>query len=145
MRGAWGPRTLAFVAYVAASPLAAQNMDCAEPITQLDMNQCAYAAWQEADAQLNDAYRLAIAKARRIDSFDPALPRRAGGPETDGVSTEEMLRRAQRAWITFRDAACLVDSDIARGGSMQPLLFSSCAASLTRTRTEQLRSFGEFD
>ncbi|MEM9349388.1 MAG: lysozyme inhibitor LprI family protein [Pseudomonadota bacterium] len=130
---------------VAAQHTPAQAADCSYPQTQLDMNTCAYEAWQQADEDLNLAYGMAVDRAKRIDSFDASTPRRAGGPDAEGVPTEEMLRRAQRAWISFRDAACLVESDMAKGGSMQPLLYWSCAEGLTRSRTEQLRFFGELN
>jgi len=125
----------------------AHALDCNAAQTQVEMNQCAYEAWQAADADLNLAYGFAIDRAKEIDLFSEGFPiqRRAGGPDTVGVSTEDMLRRAQRAWIAFRDAACLVESDRVRGGTMQPMLFSGCAEDLTRARTEQLRRFGELN
>ena len=53
---------------------------------------------------------------------------------------EASLREAQRAWVTFRDAHCRLQSFEARGGSMQPMLLSQCKAYLTELRTEQLRN-----
>ena len=59
------------------------------------------------------------------------------------VTNSEMLRDAQRAWIPFRDKACAAESNLARGGTMQSMLVSSCMERLTRQRTEDLRYFGE--
>ena len=42
-------------------PAAAQEADCDAAVTQQDMNQCAYADWEAADADLNSAYQAAIA------------------------------------------------------------------------------------
>jgi uncharacterized protein YecT (DUF1311 family) len=49
------------------------------------------------------------------------------------------LREAQRAWVSFRDAQCRLESFEARGGSMQPMLDSGCRAAVTRARTAELR------
>jgi uncharacterized protein YecT (DUF1311 family) len=51
-----------------------------------------------------------------------------------------VLRDAQRAWVTFRDAHCTLQGyNDARGGSMEPMSFNICRASVTRERTAQLR------
>ncbi|MEL6608641.1 MAG: lysozyme inhibitor LprI family protein [Pseudomonadota bacterium] len=138
----------AAVAAVWASPALADELaNCADPMTQLDMNICAHEAWERADADLNLAYGMAIDRAREIDAdaLEWNSQRRVGTAETDAVTTEEMLRRAQRAWITYRDAACLVESDLARGGSLQPMLYAGCREDLTLQRTESLRFFGELN
>jgi uncharacterized protein YecT (DUF1311 family) len=41
--------------------------------------------------------------------------------------------------VTFRDAQCQGESYEARGGSMQPMLYQGCRATLTRARTAELR------
>jgi uncharacterized protein YecT (DUF1311 family) len=61
------------------------------------------------------------------------------------VNVEESLREAQRAWVTFRDLACEVESLVAEGGSMQPMIYSACLTTLTEERTDALRYFGGFD
>src|SRR5690606_1177340 len=43
----------------------------------------------------------------------------------------DTLLEAQRAWLRFRDAQCLSESFMARGGSMQPMLDSQCKTYLT--------------
>ncbi|MGR3491823.1 MAG: lysozyme inhibitor LprI family protein [Shimia sp.] len=141
------PFAVLISAMLVASPGRAQEIDCGEPMTQMAMNHCAYLDWQEADRLLNDAYGAAMKRAKRLDADYANFPmtRRAGNPEDEAVTTEEMLRRAQRAWITYRDAACVVESDLAKGGSIQPLIFTTCAEELTRARTEALISFGDFD
>lgn len=53
---------------------------------------------------------------------------------------EEALVKAQRAWIGYRDAQCLSWGFQARGGSMEPMLVSSCEADLTRKRTAELKA-----
>lgn len=117
---------------VAAS---AQALDCANPVTQTEMNGCAAAAYQQADGALNVAYRDARDRARGMDQY----------LSSDEVPAEIILRDAQRAWIPFRDQACEAESLLARGGSLQPLLFYTCLERLTRQRTEDLRLFGEMN
>ena len=110
----------------------AREAHCNEPQTQVDMNFCAEIDFERADAALNAAWREAIAAARTADrEID----------RSDQRPTEEAkMREAQRAWLIFRDAQCTVEGyDEARGGSMEPMIYSGCQARLTRERTAQLR------
>ena len=118
---------------VLASPAVAQSIDCENAMTQFEMNHCAHQAYLYADEDLNLAYGLAMSAAKEMDKYI----------QPNEIPAATMLRDAQRAWITFRDKACEVESTIARGGSMQPLLYSSCLERETRARTESLRYFGE--
>lgn len=121
----------ALVALLAFVPAAAQARNCAAPMTQADMTQCAALDYQAADRELNRVYKLAIARARQMDAY-----LRPG--ETPAV---QILRDAQRAWIPFRDKACEAESLLARGGSMQSQLYYSCLEQLTLERTKGLRFF----
>lgn len=116
-----------------AAPLAAEDLDCDNAMTQLDMNRCAHQAYVLADEDLNLAYGMAVDMARAMDEY----------LQDGDVPAVQLLRDAQRAWITFRDKACEVESTIVRGGSMQPLVYSSCLERETRARTESLRYFAE--
>ena len=109
----------------------AQEPNCKNPQSQQEMNYCAYQDYGAADRALNKEYQRAIAFAKQIDSV---LPEYLYG-------AEEALRKAQRAWIPFRDAACEAEGFIARGGTMEPLLVSNCLAFLTRQRTEALTNY----
>lgn len=124
MRGVCVALTLAVVPLGAA----AQEPDCSNPLTQRDMNHCAYLAWQAADGDLNDTYGWAREVAA---GWEPG----AG----------DALRDAQRAWITYRDAACAAEGWLFHGGSMEPLIVHSCMENLTRRRTEDLRALYEMN
>lgn len=116
---------------VIAALLAAQEVDCATDQTQAAMNQCAYLDFERADRALNIAYRARIAAERTTDrETDRTYDQRPGG--------EQVLREAQRAWVTFRDAHCTLEGYESRGGSMEPLSYNSCRARLTEERTRQL-------
>ncbi|MEY8839795.1 lysozyme inhibitor LprI family protein [Cribrihabitans sp. XS_ASV171] len=118
---------------LAATGAAAQEVNCTDPQSQMEMTACASLAYEAADGDLNAAWPLAMDMARRLDqSLQP-----------DQKPAVEILRDAQRQWIAFRDAACSAESLLARGGTMQNQLFYICMERLTRQRTEDLRRFGE--
>src|SRR5688572_16892875 len=113
-----------------------QEHQCDSPQSQADMNACAAIDFEQADAELNVAWRTAIASAQEDDrDLDREFDRRP--------TTEAKLREAQRAWIVFRDAHCTVESyGEARGGSMESMVFDGCRAQLTRERTRHLVGSG---
>lgn len=110
------------------APATAQTRDCVNAVTQQDMNICAEADWQDADASLNAAYGEAMAAMKAMDADLP--PSLQGG--------ETALRTAQRAWITYRDANCTAAGFPMRGGSAEPLLIYGCLRQMTLNRTEEL-------
>lgn len=114
----------------------AQDLDCSNPVSQVEMTGCASLSYEAADAELNMVWKQAMAGARAMDSY--------GVP--DGQPTAaDLLRQAQRSWITFRDEACEVESYLARGGTMQNQIFLMCLERQTRQRTEDLRYFSEMN
>lgn len=113
----------------------AQDVDCANAITQSDMNACAFADWQAADKALNTAYQ----KARLVmKNLDADLPEQERGAEAS-------LKAGQKAWITFRDSTCMAEGYVMHGGSAEPLLVYGCMARLTEQRTTDLNMMGEYD
>jgi len=114
----------------------AREFHCDDPQNQMEMNVCAQIDFERADAELNAAWRVAVAGARAADA---ELDRRYDQRPT----SEAKLREAQRAWLVFRDAHCTVQGyDEARGGTMEPMVYGGCRAELTRQRTAQLRGPG---
>lgn len=100
-------------------------------MTQSDMNFCAQADFKAEDGRLNAEYKAAMARARELDSY----------AETDGPGAAEALKTAQRAWITYRDAACEAESWLMKGGSAEPLVVLTCMATLTAQRADDLALF----
>ena len=98
-------RTLIAAAALLASG-AAWADDCTKANTQTEMNQCAAAQYQAADKKLNETWQQAL--------------KRASGQQ------QELLKKAQQAWISLRDADCAFLASGAEGGSMQPMLISQC-------------------
>lgn len=125
---------LKWIAALLFAPSLAFAQDCNDPQTQNEMNACAQLEWEEADRKLNDAYKLARSAMRQLDSDLPS----------DMVGAEIALRDAQRAWITFRDAACEAEGFQFRGGSMEPLIVITCMSNLTQRRTGDLLGLTEY-
>ncbi len=106
----------------------AQALNCREAMTQQDMNACAALDHEAADKDLNAAYAQARAFMRRMDT---ELTASQSGAEV-------ALREAQRAWIPYRDKACLAEGFMMRGGSAEPMLVLGCKARLTQQRAQEL-------
>ncbi|MEM6476353.1 MAG: lysozyme inhibitor LprI family protein [Pseudomonadota bacterium] len=117
------------------APTPNANWDCHKPQAQQEMNWCAADEYKVADDKLNAQWAITSAKMKERDAASAdSLP---DWDERPGW--HENLLKAQRAWITFRDAHCQLDGYTARGGSLEPLLVSTCMTELTKTRTRQLR------
>jgi len=88
--------------------------------SQQGMNRCAGEAYQRADKALNEQWLKVAA-----DYLEDA-------------ESKKLLLDGQRAWINYRDAQCELAASDSKGGSIWPLINSSCLADLTRQRTKEL-------
>ncbi|WP_238379697.1 lysozyme inhibitor LprI family protein [Celeribacter ethanolicus] len=122
---------------VLGSPVLAQEaeVDCANAMTQMDMNICAGRDYRAADEDLNLAYQNAIAVAKEWDL----------GLSEDLRGAEDTLREAQRAWLPYRDKVCEATGFLVRGGSMEPMIVARCLETVTRRRTEDIRAVYEMN
>jgi uncharacterized protein YecT (DUF1311 family) len=118
----------------AITPAPAVAADCSDPVTTLDMRICAAEELKRADTQLNAAYRDAKAAAAEVDALH-------GEPAESGAVHH--LREAQRAWIKLRDTDCVLAGFPFRGGTLEPLVVTSCHTELTEKRTEDLRHIAQ--
>ena len=109
----------AFAAFLFISSVSAQA-NCQTAETQMEINHCMYKEYKAADVKLNQAYQ----KVKALQ---------------DQKRDKQALKKAQRAWIRYRDLACTSYSLSAEGGSMQPMLHSQCLGTITRQRTKILR------
>lgn len=100
------------------APPAAAPGDCNRPVTQAQLNACAYEDFLLAQAEL-------AATLQRVQQG-------WAGSQRDG------LRKVQKAWLQFRTEACAFESSGAAGGSAQPMLQWQCAARMTRERAAAL-------
>ncbi|MEP2781388.1 MAG: lysozyme inhibitor LprI family protein [Pseudoruegeria sp.] len=109
--------------------LAEQTVDCDNALTTLDMRTCAHQDFVVADKELNADYQRALSAMQDLDVLLP----------NDLAQGEDTLRRAQRAWLTYRDLACEAQGYIVRGGSLEPIIVTHCREDMTRQRSEYLR------
>jgi len=110
---------LVFSSLITISSQSNASDNCNNLKTQLEMNACAANEYQRDDAKLNEYYKELAEKL--------------------GPSEKERLKAAQRAWIKFRDLQCEFEASRYEGGSIQPLVRSSCLAQVTKQRNEDLR------
>ncbi|MEM6752234.1 MAG: lysozyme inhibitor LprI family protein [Cyanobacteria bacterium P01_C01_bin.38] len=101
----------------------AQNVNCNNPQTTLEMRVCAGQSYEKADRKLNLVYR----------QLKPRL----------GASQQNKLVNAQRAWIQFRDQSCAFEGAFAEGGSLEPVLKASCLTDVTEQRVKDLQGYLE--
>ncbi|EYR80887.1 MULTISPECIES: lysozyme inhibitor LprI family protein [unclassified Shinella] len=133
---------LATALLLLSAPMAAAQdgepeVDCQNAQAQIEMNICAGRDYEAADEELNAAYKVTMAAARKMDE-------QAREMGEHYVGAVDALKRAQRAWIGYRDGQCELAGFEARGGSMEPMLVSGCLADLTRKRTAELKAVSEF-
>ncbi len=86
----------------------------------VEMHNCAAAETSRQDDLLNAAYRRLIAK----------LP----------TEQKEALRKAQRAWVAFRDSECNLAGSFEEG-TMGPIVIDDCYSQLTSMRVNDLRLY----
>lgn len=111
-------------------------LDCANAMNQADLNQCSHIDFEKADRELNVVYKEALKSAAEADKEAAEM-----GPYY--VGAVKALKKAQRAWIDYRDGHCDSVGYEAVGGSMQSMLISGCQARLTENRTKELRELIE--
>jgi uncharacterized protein YecT (DUF1311 family) len=117
----------------AAPSTADETVDCDNAQTQADMNLCAARDFKDSDAALNAQWAETSARMKALDAeLDREHDKQPGYFET--------LLDGQRAGLKFRDAQCLSESFMARGGTLQPTLVSQCKTYLTELRIQQLRN-----
>lgn len=125
---------MALVAMVQATQVS--ELKCDTWLSQRDMNTCASADFQRADAALNAQWKNTVARVKRIDAdFDRSRDKRPGNYDT--------LLAAQRAWLTYRDQHCASEGYTMRGGSAERMMINQCMARLTEARTAQLKDLIE--
>ncbi len=122
-------KTLLSLILLLSATLSASNLQCKEDGNQMQMNQCAYEDFQEADRELNRVYK-ALRKKKKSDKAYLAN-----------------LKTSQRLWIKFRDAeldlifTCETANKRQCFGSMYPLLYHSEKEVMTRQRVKRLNEY----
>lgn len=84
------------------------------------MNATSYADYKKADAELNKVYKQLTAI---LDKNEKPL-----------------LIQAEKDWVKFRDSHCKFEASQYEGGSIQPLIYSTCLEKLTRKRITEIKA-----
>ena len=111
---------LAALAALALTTVPAAADPCDQMRTQEQSNACAESDYKAATAEINRLYNDTLAK------YD--------------AKNQTLLRTAERAWITFRDAECAFRNAGNAGASTWPMVHFSCLAELTRKRIDELKA-----
>ncbi len=110
----------ATLAFLTPTAVAAAEMNCGEPKTQMEMNACEGKKLDKADTELNEVYAKLSKKVS------------AGG--------KAKLLEAQRAWLKYRDEQCAFETLGTIDGSIHPMEVAICLAELTKAQTKRLRA-----
>lgn len=85
-----------------------------------DLVECSLKKLADADAELNKAYRQLVSR-------------------LGDKKWEAKLRKAQQAWIKYRDANCDYVSAFSGGGSAVTFEYNFCLADMTTARAKELQ------
>jgi uncharacterized protein YecT (DUF1311 family) len=92
---------------------------CKDAVSTKDIQDCMDSEWKKADRELNRVYQ---------ESLKRLKPEQAAS-----------LKKAQRAWLTYRDAQCEANYKMFAGGTAAPLALTQCRVTLTQERTKTLK------
>lgn len=112
------PMKYAFLLAVLFLPAAAFGQ-CKDAVSTKDMQDCVDAEWKKADAELNHTYQETLKKLK--------------------PDAADLLKKAQRAWITYRDAHCDAEYKMWQGGTAAGVALVQCRATLTQRRTKEIQ------
>ncbi|MBB1061712.1 lysozyme inhibitor LprI family protein [Marilutibacter spongiae] len=124
-RGAWA---LALLLAAPAAWAGDTGVDAcqADAITTQDINDCAQADLDRAEAELNATYR-------RIRAHLAAPECGAGC-----ARTRELLTQAQRSWVAYRKSDCDAAWQYNADGTIRTVVYLTCMSERARTRTREL-------
>jgi uncharacterized protein YecT (DUF1311 family) len=93
-------------------------IDCKNAQTQYDFNKCTSLNLESETKRINISYEKLRKKLTATQNIQ--------------------LKAVQLAWIKFKDLSCKFEASGIEGGSAYPMVFNSCLAEMTRTRTKEL-------
>lgn len=88
--------------------------------TQSEINEIANVKFKKADAELNKVYKQLMII---LDKNE-----------------KQLLIQAEKDWLKFRDSHCRFDASQYEGGSIQPLIYSTCLEELTKKRIIEIKA-----
>jgi uncharacterized protein YecT (DUF1311 family) len=108
------------------------QVDCSNATSTADQTYCADQDFKKADKQLNAVYRKALAAEADIDNSNADVNK-------DYVGAVASLKKAQRIWVTYRDAHCDTVGYEAVGGTIQGTIILGCQTEMTTRRIKELK------
>ena len=114
---------LSCAALAAAAPAQRRGAKdpCADAQSQGEMNVCTSKRFEAADAELNRVYNQLASMLK------------------DDEAQRARLKAAEVSWLKYRDDNCDYEASVYEGGSIKPLIRSSCLERMTKARTAELR------
>ncbi|MCP3748849.1 lysozyme inhibitor LprI family protein [Pseudomonas sp. SBB6] len=100
---------------------------CPGANTEVQMLECMQQSLKKSDRQLNELYQALVARFKAEGS--------APGQPTQDLA----LKKAQRAWIAFRDASCEFETYESVGGSGFATIHTHCLLKQTQARIQYLK------
>ena len=104
--------------------------------TTYGMATCTASETEVWDRFLNDEYRQTMTYMKALDKDDEEL-----FPEF--ANRADALKKAQRAWLVYRDAACDLEYAMPGAGSLRHLTGTGCVMQMTAERTIELKQMRE--
>lgn len=95
-------------------------LDCRNPQTQTEINQCGSSDLERETKKINKTYNDYRAK------LNPAQ--------------KQDFKEVQLAWIKFKDLSCKFEASGAEGGSMYSMVLSGCLAAKTAQRNKEIEA-----
>ena len=112
------PKTQAYKLVQSTVPKTAA-VNCGDSTTQNAMNEC-FGREAKQDQLL-------------LESLLKELAAKLDAPD------KERLEEVQSLWVKYRDAHCRWQAGFFEGGSVQPMMYSTCISALTWNRIEELK------
>jgi uncharacterized protein YecT (DUF1311 family) len=92
---------------------------CKDAVSTKVMQDCMEPEWKKSNAELN---RVCQESLKKLNPEQSALP-----------------KKAQRAWLIYRDAQCEAGYKMFAGGTATPLALTQCRVTLNQERTKTLK------
>lgn len=128
--------TAAF-AHASVDSIRADEQKCLDTaIANNDMKQCVFKAYDAADKELNVAYAEIT---KNLKSEVAKATKEATGDRSYDQEILNRLVKSERAWITFRDANCSLESTDMLFGSGEGLSMGGCLSRVTMDRITELQ------
>ncbi|MBK8283797.1 MAG: DUF1311 domain-containing protein [Ahniella sp.] len=99
---------------------------CDDPVTTLEINDCAQQEFDKTEAELNRVWKQVMGY---LDEL---------ADEPDAAAAKAQLRTAQRTWVDYREQDCQAVHTMHQSGSIRTLMYLGCKTSHADRRTREL-------